>query len=322
MLRSLVLLIVSLLFINKAWHCIPGELLFLFTSDAFEVLFATILGLILYTQLFSEGKIGLKFFLITFSLAALLAIAILKSYRRGQNDTSIIFSDTMSYVGLTFVFTFLFYLFDNLDLILNNTLARTKKELVASQNRLLRQQFNPHFLFNAFNSLYSMSIENSPKVTDTILKLSGMMRYMTDDVGDSKALLDRELEFIKDFIEIQRIRFGSSSNIKLNIKGETRDKFIEPLLYISLVENAFKHGFYTNDDRSFVHISITIDDHKMLFECINSSFEKQHFQEQVRDGKGLENLRRRLALSYPSSHKLTINEEEGFYKVKLILDHE
>ena len=217
------------------------------------------------------------------------------------------------------MFFSLFYFFDNLNLFINNSYEKTKEALQEAEQQLLRQQFNPHFLYNAFNSLYSMSLQNHPKTSDSILKLSGMMRYLTDDVHVSGSFLKHEFKFIKDYLELERIRFGEKANINFEIEGEAEGLLIEPLLLINLVENAFKHGFYTNSNNAFVNVIANVKDKNLSFTVRNSVFKKQHFQETDRAGKGLKNLRKRLALSYPNNADFQTSEKENEYIVRLNL---
>jgi LytS/YehU family sensor histidine kinase len=162
-----------------------------------------------------------------------------------------------------------------------------------------------------------MSLKNHPKTSDTILKLSGMMRYLTDDTNIPHVKLSQELNFIQEYISIEKIRFGEKSNIEFTINGDPIGKEIEPLLFITLVENAFKHGFYTNDQSAFVHITLHITDTIAEFSIENSIQPKQHFQKEERIGKGLDILKKRLKLSYPKNSKLTLIKKDAVYLAKL-----
>lgn len=214
---------------------------------------------------------------------------------------------------MAFIFLFLFYFFDNINQFINNSHEKTKKALKEAEHQLLRQQFNPHFLYNAFNSLYSMSLQNNPKTSDSILKLSSMMRYLTDDISPSGNLLKQEFKFIKDYIEIEKIRFGEKAKIGFDIIGEVEHQIIEPLILINLVENAFKHGFYTNNSNAFVDIKATVDQSNLSFSVRNSCFKKQHFQESERLGKGIDLLKKRLDLVYPHNAVLTCKQTNEEY---------
>ncbi len=304
-------------FAIKASRLLPDDSLFLFTSDAFELLLSACIGIFLYNRVFSSKSLVNKLAFICLAVLFLIGLAYLKSYRRGLSGYGEVYSDFTSYVGIVFIFASLFYLVDHLDLFFNNAFNRTRKALKEAQMQLLRQQFNPHFLFNALNSVYGMSLNGHPKTSDTILKISGMMRYLTDETSIHKVRVKRELSFIRDYIEVERIRFGEGADIRFEVDGDHRDMLIEPLLMITLVENAFKHGFYTNDDRCFVHVFIKVDKESLKLRVTNSVVLTDHLAKEVRLGRGLESLRQRLELVYPQRHTLIIKKEEDIHKAIL-----
>ena len=149
-----------------------------------------------------------------------------------------------------------------------------------------------------------------------------MMRYLTDETHLTKVPLHKELDFIQKYIAIEKIRFGEDAHITLIIDNTIEDSIlIAPFLLITLVENAFKHGFYTNSKDAFVKIQVTLKHDKLLCIVENSVFDKQHFQETNRKGKGLENLQQRLQLLYPkrSSMEVTTTEKSYVTQLKIIL---
>lgn len=313
--------IITLNLLSAAFRMLPQAPLFFFTCDPFEVFVAGIIAYLLFYKLlplrslrynvFGIGVIGLIF----------SSLSALKIYRKNMYLEEEFLQYFTSYVGMAFLFVALFYIFKNINLLVNNSYVKTKVALEEAERLLLRQQFNPHFLYNAFNSLYSMSIQNHPNTSDSILKLSGMMRYLTDDAIVFGTLLKHELKFIKDYLEIEKIRFGEQANISFKIDGVVEGQRIEPLLLITLVENAFKHGFYTNNEFAFVNINLYLRGDQMDFDISNSVFEKQHFQKTNRKGKGLDNLRKRLKLSYGehAEFKVVSSEKEYTANLKLTL---
>jgi len=311
--------IIGIQLLEKAYYALPKEPLWFFTSDSFEFFVATVIAYVFYYKIRNNDSLFLRICAILFSLLLFIGIGFLKCHRRGVLYEHV-YSEVTSYVTMTFLFLSLFYLFDNLNLFINNSFEKTKKALGEAERQLLREQFSPHFLYNAFNSLYSMSLQNHPKTSDSILKLTGMMRYLTDEVSTSGSLLRQEFKFINDYLEIERIRFGKEANISFDIEGEVGDQIIEPLILINLVENAFKHGFYTNNDKAYVHIKAIIKEAQLSFTVKNSRFEKQHFQKTNRIGKGLTILRKRLALAYSKNAKLNISESEKEYIAVLAIN--
>lgn len=310
--------------LRRAFFSIPGDWLFFFTSGAMENFMCTLIAYVLYYFVFklhgNRKKTGFAIFFITL----LLALALLKDYRIHDRIT---FEQTFEYFTSFLGQSLLFYLF----IFLINRLEffrryqKLEKELNQAKEQLLRNQLHPHFLFNAFNSLYSLSLKNDPETPDYILRLSGMMRYLTDETHLEKVPLYKELDFIEKYIAIEKIRFGQDARIQLNVENLDKDeKWIEPFLLITLVENAFKHGFYTNIKDAFVKINLNIRDKELLFIVENSLFNKQHFQENNREGKGLENLKKRLELLYPknSSIKTTATRTTYTTHLKIMLNNE
>lgn len=301
---------------KKAIITLPDKWLFFLTSDAMEYSVFTIIAYLLYYYILKFKGFWFKTSFIMLFIVVIALLALLKSYRIHNLiilDRS--FDFFTEFIGKTFLFYFLINFVNRLDFF--NRYKNLEHQLNLAKGQLLRNQLHPHFLFNAFNSLYSMSLKNSVETPDTILKLSGMMRYLTDDSANKKVKLIHELKFIEEYIAIEKIRFGTQANIKFLIQGNSEGKNIEPLLLIILVENAFKHGFYINDKNAFVTINISITDQRILFLVENSILDKQHFNTTNREGKGLDNLKKRLQLSYPKKHKLVLQYRNDIYRAQL-----
>ncbi|MCF2875757.1 MULTISPECIES: sensor histidine kinase [unclassified Tenacibaculum] len=308
--------IIMVMLLDKTMSLLPDYWLLFLTCDAVEYFVFTILAYLLYYYVLKHHKFWLKTSFIILFISIIAVLAATKSYRIHDeilnNRTFDFFTE---FIGKTFLFYALIQIVNRLDFF--NKYEKLKNELELAKGQLLRNQLHPHFLFNAFNSLYSMSLSNNPKTSDTILKLSGMMRYLTDDSVHKQVKLEHELKFINEYIAIEKIRFGEQANISLQIEGTPQGISIEPLLLITLVENAFKHGFYTNDSSSFVNITIDVDDKSLLFKVKNSIQDQQHFNQNLRQGKGLENLKNRLQLSYPKKHELLLESENNVYLAQL-----
>lgn len=300
---------------NIGW---PLKFPVFFYRDVFEYSLVTIFVYILY---FVKGKEDINkkvpllasLGLIMFILLSILAYR--KNYYRYTDQTSFMYvsDDVLQYVGFGCLLFLLFIAVDNIDRITSNKFYKNWESLKESRNLLLRQQFTPHFLFNALNSVYSMSLNKHPQTPDTILKLSGMMRYLTDEVNVKRIPLDREIKFLHDYIAIEKIRFGAKANIKFNVAGTTKGQLLEPLLLVPLVENAFKHGFNTNNSSAFVHINLKIESKNLEFTVENSILNNIHSKEKTRTGKGLENLKKRLKLNYSKHFGLEISKQENIF---------
>jgi sensor histidine kinase YesM len=188
---------------------------------------------------------------------------------------------------------------------------RTNTELI-----YLRKQTNPHFLFNSLNSIYSLAHKKSDLVPDAIVTLSELMRYMLYETDNKFVQLEKEINYIQNYIELQKLRLNNIENISINIHGETKNKYIEPLLLISFIENAFKYGT-DYKGAAYVKIKITIEDNILDFWVENKV--ENHSKDPENSGIGLTNIESRLALLYPNAHELKIIQNKLFYKVSLIL---
>jgi LytS/YehU family sensor histidine kinase len=188
---------------------------------------------------------------------------------------------------------------------------RTNTELI-----YLRKQTNPHFLFNSLNSIYSLAYKKSDLVPDAIVTLSELMRYMLYETDNKFVQLEKEINYIQNYIELQKLRLNNIENISINIHGETKNKYIEPLLLISFIENAFKYGT-DYKGAAYVKIKITIEDNILDFWVENKV--ENHSKDPENSGIGLTNIESRLALLYPNAHELKIIQNKLFYKVSLIL---
>lgn len=188
----------------------------------------------------------------------------------------------------------------------------------------LRSQINPHFLFNALNTLYSVSLkENADKTADGIQKLGDMMRFMLNENNQDRIPLNKEIEYLQNYIEIQRMRIAESDNIeiKINIQPSDRDIFIAPMLLNPFIENAFKHGISFRNP-SWIYITLTFDDTKLYFKVHNSLHAKSESDpEKDNNGIGLENVKKRLDLIYKNRYTLDIQQSEQDFFVSLTLTY-
>ncbi|SHF82403.1 sensor histidine kinase [Flavobacterium defluvii] len=188
---------------------------------------------------------------------------------------------------------------------------RTNTELI-----YLRKQTNPHFLFNSLNSIYSLAHKKSDLVPDAIVTLSELMRYMLYETDNKTVALEKEINYIQNYIELQKLRLNNIEDIVINVHGNTKNKFIEPLLLISFVENAFKYG---TDYKGATHVKIKIfiSENNLDFWIENTI--ENYEKDPENSGIGLVNIQSRLDLLYPDAHELTINQDNKFYRVHLSL---
>ena len=232
-------------------------------------------------------------------------------------------------VMVFFVFVFISVFISFIRKYLTKEKIQLQTQIVSKSAELsnLRSQINPHFLFNALNTLYSVSLkENAEKTSDGIQKLGDMMRFMLNENHQDRIPLSKEIEYLNNYIDIQRMRIDESHDavrrpieIKINIQSSERDIFIAPMLLNPFVENAFKHGISFRNP-SWIYITLTHDAQKLYFKVHNSLHSKQeNSPEQENNGIGLENVRKRLELIYPNRYTLDIQASDNDYFVSLIL---
>jgi two-component system LytT family sensor kinase len=219
------------------------------------------------------------------------------------------------FTSLTFVFLSTVLKF-TIDWFLNERIQRDlENQRLSAELSFLRSQINPHFLFNSLNTIYSLAYQRSETTPEAILKLSEIMRYMLYECNDNKVDLGKELQYLQNYIDLQKIRFGKNAYIDYKITGQVNHQQIVPLLLIAFIENAFKHGV-ANDPLSPIQMLIDVDEEHLHFYIKN----KKHSNN--RDdlgGIGLNNVNRRLDLLYPGKYKLDITDDEGSYICELSL---
>ncbi|WP_428743014.1 sensor histidine kinase [Tenacibaculum sp.] len=188
-----------------------------------------------------------------------------------------------------------------------------KKEKSKTELALLKTQINPHFFFNTLNNLYALTVKNSPQAPEVVLKLSDMMRYTIYDGEKEKVKISEEIEYLNNYIELHKIRYKKSVEIIFNHNIDTSYD-VPPLLYIILLENAFKHGIETLTEKAFIHIDLYEDAYFIYFD-IENNFDASEINNSK--GIGLQNLKRRLSLLYNQQHELNISSTNSIYKTQL-----
>lgn len=211
------------------------------------------------------------------------------------------------------------------------TVLQTQVSVSAAELSSLRAQINPHFLFNALNSLYATALkEKGEKTADGIQKLGDMMRFMLQENNRDRIPLDKEIEYLRNYIELQRMRLDETHNIEIRVTIQEPDRaiYLAPMLLTPFVENAFKHGISLRQP-SWIYITLTLDDTRLYFKVHNSRHAKsvepirpaadRPDSEENQSGVGLTNVRKRLDLIYPGRHQLDIQQSEQDYFVSLTL---
>ncbi|HTD94436.1 MAG TPA: histidine kinase [Chitinophagaceae bacterium] len=185
-----------------------------------------------------------------------------------------------------------------------DTIGTLQEENLYYKLRYFRTQLNPHFLFNTLNSIYSLSLSKTDKTPEVVIRLSDIMRFLIYECNEDRIPLDKEVEFIRNYIEIERLRYDA--DIQFTVEGNTDGVWIEPCLFISFIENGFKHAIDTSFDKPFIYITLKVSGDQITLNVINNtSLELQTQAKKIR-GKGLENSKNVLELLYPDSYALDI----------------
>lgn len=193
------------------------------------------------------------------------------------------------------------------------------RERAETELRLLKNQINPHFLFNALNSVYTLSYIQSEMTPQMILKLSEMLRYVLYECTADKVTLEKELVYLENYITFQKLKEETEKALTVDFKNVDHTKLVAPMLFIPFIENSFKHSNIHNSDNSFITIKIETQEDKLTFK-IENSFSNNISNTDKSKGIGLENVKRRLDLIYPDKYKLNIKSTTNKYYVELKLD--
>ncbi len=199
--------------------------------------------------------------------------------------------------------------------VLDKKYLQMEKEKLHSELSFLKYQLNPHLLFNILNNLFSMSqASGADDVSDGLLKLSKIMRYMLYENKESKIPLNREIEFLKQYIDLQRLRESDDRKLRINfeVEGDILLVKIPPFLLVPFIENAFKHGVDSKNE-TVIDIDLKVLDNNIIFKVVNKIFRNQQKLGQYEGGIGINNLKKRLDILFPNTYILNQYEENGMY---------
>lgn len=210
-----------------------------------------------------------------------------------------------------------FYLALSIGILLktNQYINSIEQDMLKSEVSYLKAQINPHFLFNTLNSIYALSLVKSDDTPNVILKLSAIMRYVVTESSKEKVLLKDELNYITDYIDLQKIRLTSATEIDYKVLGNVNQQKIAPLLFISIIENCFKYGA-SQTEKSLIQIHISVQENQISLETINTKIAK-NISELEKTETGIANTEKRLEILYLNNYKLHIENSETNYKVQL-----
>ena len=194
-------------------------------------------------------------------------------------------------------------------------------QTIQTELRFLKSQINPHFLFNTLNNLYALTLKKSDKAPEIVLKLSEIMRYMLYECNEKRVLLTKEIQYIHNYLDLERLRQAGEADIRFTTEGIISDQMVAPLLFVPFLENSFKHGLNLHvRGGGFVRLHLAVRGDDLEFFIENSKAERLPRQEHPRSGGiGLANVRQRLAILYPESYNLIVLDEPHRYAVTLQL---
>ena len=266
-------------------------------------------------RIFSRGNYSFKFGAIVFIFLLALGVFIIG---KGVFENSGAFADAIR--GFS-IFLFIGVLGVMFRFAIDWVNLKTKSDELQKQNlsselQLLKNQISPHFFFNTLNNIDSLIKSNAEKASETLVKLSEIMRYMIYDTKVNRVSLSCEIKHIENYIELQAIQYANKNLVSFNVKGAPDSISIAPVMFISFVENAFKHC--TNKEiNEAIQIQFSIEGDVVTFESRNLADKTKKITKDESSGVGLDIIRRRLELIYPEKHKLEIEEEDDSFKVFL-----
>jgi sensor histidine kinase YesM len=195
---------------------------------------------------------------------------------------------------------------------------QAEKEKVSAELQLLKSQLHPHFLFNTLNNLYSLVHEKSDKASAMLMRLSALLSYVLYECRAEKVLLKKEINVIKDYVALEKERYGERLDISMNFSGDIEDRMIAPMLFQPFIENAFKHGTAEQLGKVWMSIDLSVRNDQLFFKIINSC--NQSVYETLNNGIGINNVKKRLELLYPDKFQLQYGQENDVYIVTLIIE--
>jgi two-component system, LytTR family, sensor histidine kinase AlgZ len=192
-----------------------------------------------------------------------------------------------------------------------------EKEKANAELQLLKAQVHPHFLLNTLNNIYSFSLQSSEKTPKMVLDLTSLLGYILYECRANEVLLEKELNIMKNYIDLEKERYANKLEISVNIEGDIRHKFIAPLLLLPFLENAFKHGTSEVLEAPWLSMDIAVKNNTLLCKIVNSKNEMMNAGKQ---GIGIGNVQKRLQYLYPGKHELKLSDEGDFFVVALSID--
>jgi two-component system, LytTR family, sensor kinase len=285
----------------------------------FYVCYFLIAYLIFKLDRMKASLVILFFFILVFSVARLFAVRLVYTYVLGMEELpKLRFYNIMMELVNSLLFSllplamrFVIEWFDT---------RRLRAEMMAqskmSELALLRSQINPHFLFNTLNNLYSLVYKKSDEAPSVVMKPSEIMRYMLYEANADKVPLEKEIQYLQSFIQLQQLRLHTDKFIDFRVEGNVEGRYIAPMMLIPFVENAFKHG-KKSVKAPGISILLKVTDKSIEFEVCNYCQQNSASPKDPQSGIGLQNVQRRLELIYPGKHSMSVEPCGDQFRIKL-----
>ncbi|MBF8963930.1 histidine kinase [Pontibacter sp. FD36] len=224
----------------------------------------------------------------------------------------------MTLVSIVPIFTFLSWLARVTENLVLNTIRKEQleKQAVEAELYYLKSQINPHFLFNTLNNIHTLVYKQAPAAPEAVMRLSSLMRYMIYESNAPTVPLSREMSYLQDYVSLQQLRYKKSPVVDLQIEGDTDSCHIAPLLFIHLMENAYKHS-PARLEPGDIKVRVEIKENTLTFHIQNPKGRHEGNKLEEPGGIGLPNVRKRLSLLYPDQHHLEINSTGEKFTVTL-----
>ena len=196
---------------------------------------------------------------------------------------------------------------------------KLEKEKLRAELEVLQGQLHPHFMFNTLNSIYSLALKKSDRTPDAILKLSQLMRYMLTDCRGATIALQKEIQVLYSYIDLEKERFGNRLDMTVNVQGDLQRPYIAPLLLLPFLENSFKHGANEMIEQAWISLDLNVQQSVLKFKLANGRVDENSSQENSAH-VGLLNVKKRLELLYPNGHELRITEDTDLFVIALTIE--
>ncbi|MDH4473141.1 MAG: histidine kinase [Fluviicola sp.] len=282
-------------------------------SSCFSILFFYYNYLYAIPRFAFQKKIGMYLLSIfLFTLLVIIAVKTVNTVFSIQFNTKPIIN-SFFFVNYHFRFVLIFGVSFGLSFYKRHVTMETNRVLAELQ--LLKAQIDPHFLFNTLNVIYAQALMKSNETADNVAKIAGIMRYVITDVGEDKVPLVNELNYLKNYLDLQEARLTTKTNLIFEVIGETTDKKIEPFLFISFIENAFKYGVSTELETT-IWIKIEIRNGQLILTTKNDKIKSPNNISESTN-TGIKTTKKRLELSYPNAHQLEIVDSLSHFEVHL-----